>query len=95
MQDEIVTHLARSLEIQLVELKATHLNRTPAANPNAEDLALQCLAATVLKGAYAGKEAEGLPSVRAGAGLWRDNQDENAYCLTWRCSGSSRGIEVM
>ena len=58
MQDEIVTHLARSLEIQLVELKATHLNRTPAANPNAEDLALQCLAATALKGAYAGKEAE-------------------------------------
>jgi len=54
MQDEIVAHLMRSLEIQLVELKASHLERTPAANPNAEDLALQCEAA-LLKG---GREAE-------------------------------------
>jgi hypothetical protein len=58
MQDEIVTHLARLLEIQLVELKAVRLKQTPAANPNTEDLALQCEAATVLKGAYFGKEAE-------------------------------------
>jgi hypothetical protein len=45
MQDEIVAHLLRSLEVQLVELKTSRLKRTPAANPNAEDLALQCEAA--------------------------------------------------
>jgi adenylate cyclase len=54
MQDEIVAHLVRSLEVQLVELKASRLERTPAANPNAEDLALQCQAA-LQKG---GREAE-------------------------------------
>ena len=42
MQDEIVTRLARAMEIQLTEAEAARLKRTPAANPNAEDLALQC-----------------------------------------------------
>ena len=54
MQDEIVTHLMRSLEVQLLELKASRLERTPAANPNAQDLAFQCQAA-LQKG---GREAE-------------------------------------
>jgi adenylate cyclase len=56
-QDEIVTRLARALDIQLTEAEAARLKRTPAANPTAEDLALQC-AAAVEEGRYAGKEAE-------------------------------------
>ena len=47
MQDEIVTHLARAMDIQLTEAEAARLKRTPAANPNAEDLALQCDAGAV------------------------------------------------
>ena len=54
MQDEIVAHLVRSLEVQLVELNTSRLERTPAANPNAEGLAFQCQAA-LQKG---GREAE-------------------------------------
>ena len=57
MQDEIVTRLARAMDLQLPEAEAARLKRTPAANPDAEDLALQCLAA-VQKGGYIGKEAE-------------------------------------
>ena len=57
MQDEIVTHLARAMDLQLPEAEAARLKRTPAANPDAEDLALQCEAA-VQKGGYIGKEAD-------------------------------------
>ncbi len=57
MQDEIVTHLARAMEIQLTEAEAARLKRTPAANPDAEDLALQCEAA-VQKAGFIGKEAD-------------------------------------
>ena len=45
MQDEIVTHLARAMDVQLPEAEAARLKRTPAANPDAEDLTLQCEAA--------------------------------------------------
>ena len=44
-QDEIVTRLARSMYLQLPEVEAARLKRTPAANRDAEDLALQCQAA--------------------------------------------------
>ena len=44
MQDEIVTHLARAIEVQLPAAEAARLKRTPAANPTAEDLAIQCQA---------------------------------------------------
>jgi adenylate cyclase len=57
MQDEIVTHLARSMQLQLTEAEGARLKRTPAANPNAEDLALQCVAG-LRKGGYLGKEAD-------------------------------------
>jgi adenylate cyclase len=57
MQDEIVTHLARALELQLPEAEAARFKRTVAANPDAEDLALQCIAA-LQKAGYIGKEAE-------------------------------------
>ena len=42
MQDEIVTHLAHAMELQLPEAEAARRKRTPTANPDAEDLALQC-----------------------------------------------------
>jgi tetratricopeptide (TPR) repeat protein len=58
MQDEIVTHLARAMDIQLSEAEAARLKRTPPANPDAEDLALQCVAATGLKNTVFGKEAD-------------------------------------
>jgi adenylate cyclase len=57
MQDEIVTHLARAMDIQLTEAEAARLKRTPAANPDAEDLALQCEAA-VQKAEFIGREAD-------------------------------------
>ena len=54
-QDEIVTHLARAMELQLPEAEAARLKRTPAANPDAEDLALQCHAAVEKAGLSARK----------------------------------------
>jgi adenylate cyclase len=57
MQDEIVTHLARAMEEQLAWVEAARLERRPVANPDAEDLALQCFAA-VQKGGFVGKEAD-------------------------------------
>jgi hypothetical protein len=57
MQDEIVTHLAHAMALQLPEVEAARLKRTPASNPDAEDLALQCLA-VAQKAGYYGKEAE-------------------------------------
>ena len=56
-QDEIVTRLERAMDLELPYAEAARLKRTPAANPNAEDLALQCQAA-IIKGGYIGKEAD-------------------------------------
>ena len=56
-QDAIITHLARALDFQLEEAEAARLNRTPAANRDAEDLALQCSAGQWKAGAI-GKEAD-------------------------------------
>jgi adenylate cyclase len=57
MQDEIVTRLAIGTALQLPQAEAARLKRTPAANPNAEDLALQCEGG-LLKGGFIGKEAD-------------------------------------
>jgi TolB-like protein/class 3 adenylate cyclase len=57
MQDEIVTHLAHAMDIQLSEAEAARLKRTQAANPDAEDLALRC-EADVQKGGYIGKDTD-------------------------------------
>jgi adenylate cyclase len=57
MQDQIVTPLGRAMEFQLTEVEAARLKRMPPANPDAEDLALQCTAA-ILKGGIAGQEVE-------------------------------------
>ena len=56
-QDEIAIHLARAMEMGLTEAEAARLKRTPAANPDAEDLAIQCLAAAQ-KAGFIGKEAD-------------------------------------
>ena len=45
MQDEVVTRLARALEIQLWEVNTARLLRTNPSDPEAEDLAVQCKAA--------------------------------------------------
>jgi adenylate cyclase len=57
MQDEIVTHLARAMQIQLPGAEDARLKRTPTTNPTAEDLSWQCQAG-VFKGGFIGKEAE-------------------------------------
>jgi TolB-like protein/class 3 adenylate cyclase/Flp pilus assembly protein TadD len=56
-QDAIVSHLARAIDFQLTEVEAARLKRTPAANPDAEDLALQCVAGFWKAGGI-GKEAD-------------------------------------
>jgi TolB-like protein len=57
MQDEIVARLARAMELQLPAAEVARLKRTPATNPRAEDLALQCEAAE-RKSGMIGKEAD-------------------------------------
>ena len=44
MQDEIVTRLARAMQIQLVAVDAARVTRTRPGNLDAEDLALRCQA---------------------------------------------------
>jgi adenylate cyclase len=56
-QDAIVAHLANHLEFQLTQAEAARFKRTPVANPDAEDLALQC-AAGYWKAGGIGKEAD-------------------------------------
>jgi adenylate cyclase len=56
-QDAIVTHLARAMTFQLVQAEGARVKRTPAANRDAEDLALQCDAGH-WKGGGIGKEAD-------------------------------------
>src|SRR5271167_3256403 len=57
MQDEIVAHLVNTLELQLQQAYVARVKRTPVANIDAEDLALQCSAA-VSKAGTIGKEAD-------------------------------------
>jgi TolB-like protein len=78
-QDEIVTRLARGMQVQLPEAEAARAKRTPTANPDAEDLALRCEAGAQ-KGGYVGKEAE------AAYGLCEQAlkvDPDNARALTW------------
>jgi class 3 adenylate cyclase/TolB-like protein len=49
MQDEIVTHLARILEIQLWKVDAARVTRAHSANQTAEDLAWQCVSEVYTK----------------------------------------------
>jgi adenylate cyclase len=56
-QDAIVARLANTLNFQLIYAEDARVNRTPAANRDAEDLALQCDAGT-RKAGWIGKEAD-------------------------------------
>src|SRR5271154_2128132 len=56
-QDAIVAHLARALDFQLEEAYAAGVKGTPAANRDADDLALQC-GAGAQKVGYIGKDAD-------------------------------------
>ena len=42
MQDEIVTRLARALQVQLAAVEASRVERAHPDNPDAEELAMQC-----------------------------------------------------
>ncbi len=56
-QDAIVTHLTRAMDFQLTQAEGARVKRTPVANRDAEDLALQCRAG-VWKAGGIGKEAD-------------------------------------
>src|SRR5271165_1379201 len=56
-QDAIVAHLAKAIDLQLIQAEGARAKRTPAANPDAEDLALQC-GAGAGKAGFIGKEAD-------------------------------------
>jgi adenylate cyclase len=56
-QDAIVAHLANTLNLQLQQAYLAGVKRTPAANRDAEDLALQCSHGE-LKAGSIGKEAD-------------------------------------
>jgi TolB-like protein/class 3 adenylate cyclase len=83
-QDEIVTRLARALEVQLPETEVARLKRTPAANPDAEDLALRCEAgalAIARKSQVIGKEADEMGYRFCEQALAAD--PNNVRALTW------------
>ncbi len=56
-QDAIIAHLANTLDLQLQQAYAASAKRTPAANSDAEDLALQCSEGQ-WKAGFIGKEAD-------------------------------------
>jgi adenylate cyclase len=56
-QDAIITHLARAMDFQLKQAEAARPKRTPAANRNAEDLAVRCDAG-MWKAGFIGKDAD-------------------------------------
>ena len=56
-QDAIVAHLSNTLELQLMQAYVANAKRTPAANRDAEDLALQCTH-DMRKAGHIGKEAD-------------------------------------
>jgi class 3 adenylate cyclase/TolB-like protein/Flp pilus assembly protein TadD len=56
-QDTIVTHLAHATEFQLFQAEGVRVKRATAANRDAEDLALQCVAG-FWKAGFIGKEAD-------------------------------------
>jgi class 3 adenylate cyclase/TolB-like protein len=57
MEDDIVTRLARTLQVQLTEVEAARLQRGHPINPDAQELALRCQAAYVNIGIVNAAEA--------------------------------------
>jgi adenylate cyclase len=62
-QDEIVTRLARAVGLELIAADVARLKRKPPANPDAEDLALQCFAIRIKSpgGPFGKKDEPGFP----------------------------------
>jgi adenylate cyclase len=61
-QDEIVVRLAWAVGVRFVEAEAARLKRKPAANPDAQDLALQCAAIRLKsRGPFGTKDEPGFP----------------------------------
>jgi adenylate cyclase len=56
MQDEIVTRLARALQIQLTAVEASRVARTHAENADAEEFAMECEAGYLRSGAQRAAE---------------------------------------
>jgi hypothetical protein len=42
MEDDIVTRLARTLDLKMIEVEAAQVGRLRPNNPDAEDLAMSC-----------------------------------------------------
>jgi tetratricopeptide (TPR) repeat protein len=57
MEDDIITRLARTLQIQLTDIEAARLQRAHPTNPDAQELALRCQAAYVGIGVVNAAEA--------------------------------------
>ena len=66
MQDEIVTRLARALQVELTAAEASRVARAHPENPDAEELALQCEAAYLRFGLPAERNAASLCPLRTG-----------------------------
>jgi adenylate cyclase len=78
-QDAIVARLGRAMNVELTGAETARLKRAQTANPDAEDLALQCTAA-VQKANFIGKDAD------AGYRLCEQAlavDPNNARALTW------------
>jgi adenylate cyclase len=57
-EDEIVTRLARTLQLQLADIEAAKLERAKSDSPAADELAQRCSAAINSSGTYVGTEAD-------------------------------------
>ncbi len=70
MEDDVVTRLARTLDLKMTDVEAAEAGRLRPSNPNAEDLALRCLARSQrqLDGRHRPREpSENLRILRRGA----------------------------
>ena len=79
MQDEIVTRLARALQVELTEAEASRVARAHPENPDAEELALQCEATYLRFGSLAERNAASLCPLRAGPEI--DNRNVRALAV--------------
>jgi TolB-like protein/class 3 adenylate cyclase/Tfp pilus assembly protein PilF len=82
-QDAIVTHLTHALDFQLTEAEAARLKRSPAANRDAEDLALQC-AADSWKAGGIGKDANAAYALCEQALAIDPNNVRALMALAWK-----------
>ncbi len=77
MQDEIVTRLARAMQIQLVAIDVARVTRTRPTNLDAEDLALRCEA-----GVYNSVEPAGFAAAYSLCDRALQIDDRNVFALS-------------